>query len=328
MPSILIVGAGMQGAAHAQAYQAMDDVNVAGIVDIREEQAKPLAGDDVSIFTSFDEIGDIRDHIDIIDICLPTHLHKAYVCQAADMQCDVICEQPLARYGQDAEAMIRYCERQNVRLFPAQGLRFEPVYQKAKQSLDRGVIGSPGVVRMTHIAPFPSGWQDWYADFQSSGGLILDMLIADFDFLRWCFGDIERVYAKGLLGREMARRDYDLVTLRFQNGTIAHIEGSWGQEARQTAFEMAGDQGIITHDSHKETPLQMTPRQWDDSEMVSARTENPFIESPCFRQLQHMIECYQSGQEPLASQHEAKKAIEVSLAVLASIKTVKPVTFT
>jgi UDP-N-acetylglucosamine 3-dehydrogenase len=55
--------------------------------------------------------------VDIVDVCLPTYLHKTYVKKAADVGKHVICEKPLARTLDDAREMIEYCRVKNVRLF-------------------------------------------------------------------------------------------------------------------------------------------------------------------------------------------------------------------
>ena len=49
-------------------------------------------------------------------------------------------------------------------------------------------------------------------------------LIHDFDFLRWTLGNIERVYACGVQGREYNRLDYALVTLRFEGGALLVLD--------------------------------------------------------------------------------------------------------
>ena len=95
-------------------------------------------------------------------------------------------------------------------------VRFFPEYVGIKEKIDAGDLGTVGVVRTSRRSPFLLGWNDWYADWRVSGGVLLDLVIHDFDFLRWALGEVERVYARGMLGREYNRLDYVLVTLRFR----------------------------------------------------------------------------------------------------------------
>lgn len=327
MQTVLVVGAGTMGAVHVRAYQEMGNVKLAGIVDIRKEKAEALVDPGESmIYTSFDEAVRTLGDVDIIDICLPTYLHKEFVIKAADVASHVICEKPISRHMEDAEVMIDYCEKRGVQLFVGHVVRFFPEYAKIKQTLDAGAIGQPGVARASRVGGFPRGWNDWYANLGFSGGPVLDVIIHDFDFLRWCFGEVERVFAKSLIGRQLGRMDYDLVTLRFQNGTIAHVEGSWAHQSFKTALEIAGDKGIVDYDSTKEKPLTATINSKQSRNEGVTVPESPLKESPHFRELKHFVDCIENDRKPLVSPHDAKKAIEISLAALESIETGKPVT--
>jgi len=77
MQYVLIVGLGSMGRTHLRAYQKMNNVRIAGIVDIQEQLE--LNSKDISYFNSFDEAVETLERIDVIDICLPTYLHKEYV---------------------------------------------------------------------------------------------------------------------------------------------------------------------------------------------------------------------------------------------------------
>jgi predicted dehydrogenase len=266
------------------------------------------------------------DKIEIVDICLPTYLHKDFVKKVADLGKHIICEKPLARSLVDAREMIDYCKEKNVQLFVGHVLRFFPEYVRAKELVDSEKLGPIGVVRTSRGGIFPTGWNDWYADYQKSGGLTLDMVIHDFDFLRWCFGEVERVYAKGLLGREFSRLDYSLVTLRFKNGVIAHVEGTWAHEGFAMKFEIAGKEGIVDFDSSKTKPLLTVSRKKELGISGVAVPESPLKENPYYLELMHFLECIESGNSALVTAEDAYKAMEISLAALLSIETGKPVT--
>ncbi|MFY0758903.1 Gfo/Idh/MocA family oxidoreductase [Metabacillus dongyingensis] len=325
MKHVLVIGAGTMGSVHASAYAKMEGVKLAGIVDIREQIGKELA---LSVSTNYyktiDEAMNSVPVIDIIDVCLPTYLHKEFVMQAADLGKHVICEKPLARTKEDAQEMIAYCNEKGVKLFVGHVLRFFQEYKKSKEIVDSNEIGKPVMVRTKRGGVFPEAWNDWYADFQKSGGLVLDMVIHDIDFLRWCFGEVERVYGKSVLGRSFNRIDYALLTLRFESGVIAHVEGTWAHQGFSSSIEIVGDKGIIEYDSSKEQSIYSQIRQKENSGGVTIPS-SPLKEDPYFQELAHFLDCIENDLEPLVSAEDAYKALEISLAGLESIKSSKVV---
>jgi len=144
------------------------------------------------------------------------------------------------------------------RLFVGHVVRFFPEYVGIKDKIDAGELGTIGVVRTSRRSPFLSGWNDWYTDWRVSGGVLVDLLIHDSDFLRWAIGDVERVYACGVLGREYNRRDYALVTLRFESSAIAQVEGHWGYPGPfNYSIEVAGSRALLSADSTEPATLEL-----------------------------------------------------------------------
>lgn len=326
MQNVLLIGAGTMGMEHATSYYEMEDVHVVGIVDIRTEQAKKIIGDcDTKIFPSLEEAVNGLERIDVIDICVPTFLHMEYVMKAADYGIDVICEKPLAYTLQDAREMIDYCNDKNVKLYVGHVVRFFPQYSEAKQLVTNGAIGDIGVVRTRRGGNFPPGWNNWYADHEKSGGVILDLIIHDFDFLRWTFGEVERVYAKGLAEKNMDHLDYAIVTLVFKSGVIAHVEGSWAHERFSTQYEFAGKNGIIEYDSLKEEPVLLSLKQSNETKAGVAIPQSPLKNSPYFIELEHFLTCLKTNETPTVTAEDAYKALEISVAALQSLKTGVPV---
>ncbi|MFS0823272.1 Gfo/Idh/MocA family protein [Bacillus sp. 1P02SD] len=321
MQNVLLIGAGTMGKEHASSYYDMEDVRVVGIVDTRIDQAQQIIGEhDAKNFQTLEEAVNILEQIDVIDVCVPTFLHKEYVLKAADYGIDVICEKPLAYTLEDAREMIDYCEKKNVKLFVGHVVRFFPQYAKAKELVAKGSIGDIGVVRTRRGGHFPAGWSDWYSDHTKSGGVILDLIIHDFDFLRWNFGEVERVFAK-----EHLDHDYAIVTLVFKSGVIAHVEGSWRHQTFSTQFEFAGKSGIIEYDSLKEEPVLLSIKQSVDKKSGVEVPKSPLKKSPYFIELKHFLKCMKTNETPIVTAEDAYKAMEISVAALQSIKTGLPV---
>ena len=326
MVSVLVIGAGTMGATHIDAYKEMDDVRIVGIVDQALERAQNLAKGICPVFQSLDEAVNLLESIDVIDVSVPTPLHKEYVMKAAELGTDVICEKPLAKNLEDAKEMIDVCNKKGVRLFVGHVVRFFPEYREAKRLIDEGEIGMVGIARTFRGGVFPRGYNNWYQDVEKSGGVSLDLIIHDFDYLRWVLGDVERVYAKGLRTLPTVQKDYNLVTLRFKNGAIAHVEGSWAHQGFRTAFEFSGTEGIIDFDSSKATPVTLVADKQDETFSGVAVPKSPMRHNPYFLELRHFMDCLKSGETPIVTAEDAYKALEISLAAYESIKTGKAVT--
>jgi UDP-N-acetylglucosamine 3-dehydrogenase len=321
-----LIGAGTMGRTHGSAYKQMPDVQLIGVCDVGPVEPKTFAEElQTRSFPSVEAMLDAGPQV--VDICVPTPWHKECALAAAKAGCHVICEKPLARTLEDAREIITACETAGVKLFPAHVLRFFPQYATAKQLIDNGAIGKPAAVRTFRGDGFPQGFNDWYADFEKSGGLVLDMIIHDFDWLRWCFGPVERVFAKGLAARVHEHRDYALVTLRMRSGPIAHVEGTWthpgGFEAK---LEVVGDAGMIEFAGSATDPVHLRLRTEAGGPGGVPVPESPLEVDPYFAELRHFLDCLQSGAEPIVTPEDGYRALEISLAALESIQTGRVVT--
>jgi UDP-N-acetylglucosamine 3-dehydrogenase len=328
MIKVAVLGAGTMGSVHAEAYSKMNNVEVVGIVDIRKEVGETIAARIGTVaFRCFDEMLQ-KANPDVVDICLPTYLHRDYVEKAAVAKKHIICEKPIARTLEQAKEMMEITEREGVKLFIAQVVRFFPEFTKARELVLNGSVGEVGTVRTMRGGIFPQAWEDWYASFEKCGTLIVDMIIHDFDYMLWCFGDVERVYAKSQWGRELNRMDHALVSLRFKNGIIAHTEGTWAYpDGFLVELEIAGKDGVISYKSEDTVAIKSSIRRTNGKGGGVVVPESPLQKNPYQLELEHFIDCIMNDKQPIVTPEDAYKALEVSLSALESIKTGKPVTF-
>lgn len=320
-----IVGAGTMGSLHAGCHKEAGH-EVVAVYDLRAEVAARVAASvGASVAPTYEAL--LSDpSIELIDICLPTFLHRQFVEAAAKAGKHILCEKPIALTLEDARAMIEICQKAGVHFYVAHVLRFFPEYAQGYNLVRAGKVGEPGVIRTTRGGIFPTAWDDWYAKPELSGGLTVDMIIHDFDWLRWTFGEVERVYAKTLQGRTAQRLDYALVTLRFASGAIAHVEGTWAHSGFRYGFEVAGNGGLIEFDSDKIKPVVVSQRAAQAGVTGVAVPESPLRESPYTAEIRHFARCIKHGEAPLVTAYDAYKALEISLAALESARTGRPVT--
>lgn len=310
------------GNVHAQAYSQMDEVSVIGVFDTDPLKRTVAEANGHAFFHSFEEL--LAAQPDVVDVCVPTDVHKKYVLQAARAKKHIICEKPIARTLEDAIEMKNVCDEEGVSLYIGQVVRFFPEYAAAKASVVRERIGNPGTSRLKRCGSYPNGHDDWYGNDARSGSVFLDVCIHDIDFMCWLYGDVERVYAKGFKNTPDGAYVHGSISLRFTSGAIAQIEGSWAYPSGfLTEFDIAGTSGILEFSSEQTKPLQTMFKETLSKE-GQPRVQvpsSPTNESPYAIELRHFLDCLRGDAQPIVPTDEAIYALRIALAARKSAET-------
>ncbi|MDR6550094.1 Gfo/Idh/MocA family oxidoreductase [Paenibacillus qinlingensis] len=321
---VAVIGCGGMGQWHALSYMKMSGVELVGVCDnvlsFAEEVAKKTG---TNAFESFEEMVAAVD-FDVVSVAVPSYLHKELVCQAAKAGKHVICEKPIALALEDAKEMIRCCEENDVRLFVGHVVRFFPEYSQMKKQIDAGEIGKVGVVNARRVGSHPGNARPWFKDADKSGGVIVDLMIHDIDFMRWTLGEVKSVYGMNKCDADM---DYALVTLVFESGAVANLEAFWGYPGSfRYAAEFAGSQGLVRTDSMDAQSLQIRKVASEENQgKVVEIPQSPNFNDPYYIELEHFLNSIRYGTEPIVTAHDAVKALEIANAALTSIRTGKSV---
>jgi predicted dehydrogenase len=220
-----LVGAGFMGEAHAKAWRSLGVASLT-IYDSAPAAAERLAGQFGA--TTARSLDDLLHTSDVVDVCTPTHLHRQVVEAAAAARRPVICEKPLARTVEDGEAMIAACRSAGVPLFVAHVVRYINEYVAAKQAVEAGRVGRLAVIRLRRESSRPNKAADhWFFDPARSGGVMMDLLVHDYDYARYLAGDVESVWARTIRDANGAEVDFGFAVLRHVSGAITHIAGGW-----------------------------------------------------------------------------------------------------
>ncbi len=318
-----IIGAGGMGAVHAHAWRAAG-AELTTVLSRDAESASRLA---VQVGArAVSSITELLEHADVVDICTPTPFHLEYTRLAASAGKHVVCEKPIALTIPDAQAMMEACRTANVRLFIAHVVRFFPQYRAARDAFSSGQVGDLGVIRLKRAAYQPQMTGDnWFLDEAKSGGMIVDLMIHDFDYARWLGGDIERVYARSARGiRPDAPGDYALVTLRFTSGAMALIEGGWAypKGVFRTAIDIAGTDGLIEWNSDGSNTL----RPFLENTVLDGVPDvglplSILAEDPYETQIRHVKHALETNTPFLVTPQDAFEALRIALAARMSFQT-------
>ncbi len=319
MLNIALIGAGTMGQMHASNYREIEGCRVAKVYDVVPEAAETVAAA-LGAQAVPDVAEAYADDIDIVAVTCPTPHHAEYCCQAASAGKHIFCEKPLARTVQQGEEIVNAVSDAGVIMMVGHVVRFFPEYATATELVKSGTIGDVGMVRTTRINTMPGGPGSWFQDYEQSGGVTLDMIIHDFDWLLWTFGKPKTVYSRALY-QHMPTLDYSLTSIRFESGAIAHVEGSWADLTTfRTSFEIAGSNGLIEHDSTQNATFTVQQRQVEEG-LAAVQVPSSPAKSPYLVEDELFIEAVAKGNQAPISVDDAFASLRLALAACESAET-------
>jgi len=201
----------------------------------------------------------VDPRVEAVVIASPTHTHRGLVVAAAERRRPTFCEKPPALALGETLAMKEAVERTGVFFQMGFMRRFDAGYAAAKRRVEEGAIGTPVVFKSTSRDPHRTTLE--YADPRSSGGMILDMGIHDFDLARWFMGEVRAVQAMaGTLAypelKTVGDLDNAIVSLRFADGRLGIVDLSRnGVYGYDISTELLGTGGTLRIGYLRETPL-------------------------------------------------------------------------
>jgi len=246
------------------------------------------------------------EDLDAIIIGSPTPTHYDIIKSCCTMGINIFCEKPVdldISKVRDISAMV---ERSGVLLQVGFNRRFDPDFSALKSHINEGLIGDIHQVTLFSRDPgLPS--MDYIA---TSGGMMMDMTIHDFDMSRYLTGaEVNTVYTVGQVLIEDGLKkfnDIDTATtvLACDNGAVCTIHNSrsavYGYDQR---IEVFGSKGMLSADNTYQTQL----RHWDSTGSTTTPPLNFFLERDF---LSHLTD----RTSPSVSIEDAIRATEVAIA--------------
>ena len=261
--AIGLIGAGRLGRVYARDLASrIAETKLVAIADPVEAVAREVAAEfDVPKHYA-DPLALIDDPaVDAVVIVSPTHTHRELVIAAADRKKPTFCEKPPALSLEEVAEMQDAVSKSGMFLQMGFMRRFDAGYASAKKQIEEGRIGTPLVFKSTSRDPFRPSLE--YANPKSSGGMLLDMGIHDFDLARWFMGEVRTVSTIGatIAYPELATVgdiDNAVASLTFASGKLGVVDlsrsGIYGYDI---ATEILGLEGTLRIGYLRETPVML-----------------------------------------------------------------------
>ena len=253
-----LLGAGRIGKLHGTNIQNfVPDAEVTILADpfLNPDMEAWAAGIGITKCTKDPEEVFASQDVDAVFICSSTDTHADFIIKAAAAGKHIFCEKPIhtdiARIKEALEAV----EKAGVKLQVGFVRRFDRSHKAVRDVVASGKLGKPYVVKVCSRDPGAPPME--YV--KVSGGIFLDMMIHDFDMVRYLSGsDVVEVSTTGAVLVDPQFADYDdvdtaIVTLKFANGAIGVIDNCrqapYGYDQR---LEVLCEKGSVQDNNHLE----------------------------------------------------------------------------
>jgi len=312
-----ILGVGGMGNVHARQYRKMSDVDLIFFDPDAERSKTYIERWSAAPVSSAEEL---MSKADIVDICLPSDLHVQFGLKAVAAGKATVIEKPLTKTFDEGMQLVNAAEKASIPVMTAQVVRFFPEFATGNRLVREGKVGTPAAARTRRGGLAPKGSDSWFMDHHRSGGVLLDLAIHDFDWLRWTLGEVKHLFSRSLGALTMSGPDYALTTLTFESGAIAHCESTWMDPSGfRTSYEVCGSEGMIEFDSRNAPSLRTTI---EGSKTVN---EGPLTgtDDPYYKQLRSFVDAVQKGVPPPVTALDGVMAVSIAQAAIESAKTGK-----
>lgn len=258
MINVAILGAGI-GAQHLTTLQTLPDLfRVCAIVD--HDTARIESIRDGHTFRACTSIGEVMDDptIDLVDICLPPHLHVPVTLQALAAGKHVVCEKPLATSMADVDRIRKASALNDKAVFPVFQYRWGFALAQLRHLMAEGLAGAVNsAVLETHWSrgadyyaiPWRGTWEG------ERGGAVLGHAIHNHDLLTHIAGDIKAVSAMTTTRvNRIETEDTAAIIFEMSSGALCSSNITLGAAGNETRLRVVFDKLTATSGTEPYAP--------------------------------------------------------------------------
>lgn len=245
-----IIGCGgIANGKHMPALKATGVAEIVAFCDIIEERAidakNKFGTPESKVYTDYNEL--LKDEsIDVVHVCTPNSSHAPISIAALDAGKHVLCEKPMAKTAEEAEAMLEAARRNNRQLSIGYQNRYRADSQYMKRVAEAGELGETYFAKAHAIRrrAVPT-WGVFMDEEKQGGGPLIDIGTHALDLTLWILDNYKPKYAVGTTYRKLADQtetgnawgdwDPEQFTVEdsafgfivMEDGTTIILESSW-----------------------------------------------------------------------------------------------------
>lgn len=333
-----IVGCGRIAKRHSELLgdNQIDGAILAAVCDTRFERAKKI-GDHFNV-PCYADMNDMMriEAIDVVVVLTPSGLHAKNVVELAKYGKHILVEKPMALTLDDADEMIRACDKFSCSLFVIKQNRFNVPVVKLKEAMEANrfgklVLGTVRVRWARHQAYYDQ--DDWRGTWAMDGGVLTNQASHHVDMLEWMMGDVESVFAKSITAlADIETEDTIVVTVKFRNGALGIIEATTAARPKdlEGSISILGENGTVVIGGFAVNEMktwQFDHKVKGDEEVIEKYSVNPpnvygFGHQAYY---EHVVDYINNGGTNIVDGLQGRRSLELINAIYESVETGKEV---
>ena len=320
-----LIGAGRIGTMHAgNIARHVPGAELAAVADARPEAAEKLAA---RYGTEAQDVDGLLKDVDGVVITSIAAAHLDLIQRAAAAGKPVWCEKPASLTLEEIDQAIAATAAAGVAFQVGFNRRFAKDFAAARRTVEDGGIGTPQLMRSITRDPGPAtlraGIPPWT--------IFRETLIHDFDTLLWLNPGARPVEvftkADALVAPEYKNDgllDTAVVLITFDNGAIATAEANfsalYGYDVRGEVF---GSKGMVVTGGLPSSPL--VHYDANGLRQQTFRSDEEMFRDAYVQELADFAEVVRGNADPPVTGADARNALRVALAAIASYEENRPV---
>jgi UDP-N-acetyl-2-amino-2-deoxyglucuronate dehydrogenase len=334
MLNFALVGCGRIAKRHSEllGLNQIKGAKLVAVCDLIEEKAKKI-GEKFSVRYYRDMHQMMQsEKVDVVVVLTESGNHANHVVALAQYGKHIIVEKPMALTLDDADAMIRACDKVGSKLFIVKQNRFNVPVLKLREALEEGrfeklVLGTVRVRWCRSQEYYDQA--SWRGTWSMDGGVLTNQASHHVDMLEWMMGDVESVFARSTTAlAKIQAEDTAVVTLKFRNGALGVIEATTATRPKdlEGSISVLGEGGTVEIAGfavNKMKTWSFVKAMPGDEDVMERFSVNPpnvygFGHQAYY---EHVVECISNYGPHLVDGLVGRRSLELINAIYESIET-------
>lgn len=338
---VALIGAGVIAPVHTRALAAIPTAKLVAVCDVVLPKAQALAAEyGAEACADYHDLLD-RDDIDVFEVVVWSGRHAEIGIEAARHGKHVIVTKPIDVTLEAIDALIEACDTNGVRLGAVHQFRSYPVYLAARHAVQSGALGK--MVIANAFVPWYRSQEyydgdDWRGTWRwDGGGALMNQAVHYVDLLQWIMGGISEVFAYADIAAHHERievEDVAVAAVRFADGSVGTIQAATSiYKGLPARMDFHGERGniLVAADDLALWDVKDVdqPPTAEQATVTGAADPKAALGGPAVAahvaQITDFLAAIDEGRAPKLDGREARKAVEVNLAIYRSARERRPV---